>query len=157
MQLNHILCPVDFSSHNKSAIKFSIELATANQSEICFLHVHPPALFEASGEFDVEKKSIDVLDEIVEFTEPLSGNSGLRIRNMVEFGLPVERITGFVLENRIDLIVMSSHGRTGFGRLVLGSTAEGVVRHATCPVLVTKATEESAGESSESGMEVHQR
>jgi universal stress protein A len=44
-------------------------------------------------------------------------------------------------ERDIDLIVISSHGRTGWGRMIFGSTAESVVRHAHCPVLVVKPGE----------------
>jgi nucleotide-binding universal stress UspA family protein len=47
------------------------------------------------------------------------------------------------------LIVISSHGRTGFGRLIFGSTAESVVRHASCPVLVVKPPPEEETEDSE--------
>ena len=50
-------------------------------------------------------------------------------------------------ERKVDLIVISSHGRAGLGRILFGSTAEAVVRHALCPVLVVKPQQEGAGRS----------
>jgi hypothetical protein len=53
-------------------------------------------------------------------------------------GSPVVEILGLAEQQNIDLIVMASHGRTGFSRLLMGSIAEGVMRKARCPVLVVK-------------------
>ena len=56
-------------------------------------------------------------------------------------------LSGEVIPEEVDLIVISSHGRTGLGRIIFGSTAEAVVRHARCPVLVVKPPpEEEEGE-----------
>jgi len=51
---------------------------------------------------------------------------------------PVKEIINFTKTHRFDLIVMGSHGRTGFKKLVLGSVANGIIQHARCPVMVTK-------------------
>ena len=53
-------------------------------------------------------------------------------------GTPVNETISFADENGIDLIVMASHGRTGISRLLMGSIAEGVLRRASCPVLIVK-------------------
>jgi nucleotide-binding universal stress UspA family protein len=60
------------------------------------------------------------------------------VEEVVAHGDAASEIVRVARERDIDLIVISSHGRTGFGRMIFGSTAESVVRHAHCPVLVVK-------------------
>ncbi len=53
-------------------------------------------------------------------------------------GRPVDEITGYAKEAAAEMVVMSTHGRSGLRHLLIGSTAEGVVRHAECPVLTVR-------------------
>ena len=64
--------------------------------------------------------------------------TGLDVEEIIVHGDAAAEITRVAAEREVDLIVISSHGRTGLGRIIFGSTAEAVVRHATCPVLVVK-------------------
>jgi len=82
-------------------------------------------------------------DEAGEVAYPLAvvrgGDYRLRVRIGGDPATPAAaEITRVAAEREVDLIVISSHGRTGLGRIIFGSTAEAVVRHATCPVLVVK-------------------
>jgi nucleotide-binding universal stress UspA family protein len=61
------------------------------------------------------------------------------VTSRLEEGIPAEEIVRVAREVEADLIVMGTHGRSGLGRLLLGSVAEQVMRHATCPVLTLKA------------------
>jgi nucleotide-binding universal stress UspA family protein len=61
-------------------------------------------------------------------------------------GEAASEIVRVAKERKVDLIVIASHGRTGLGRILFGSTAEAVVRHATCPVLVVKPPQENEAE-----------
>ena len=63
---------------------------------------------------------------------------GLSVKRTVRYGHPVEEICEFSRKHAIDLIVMGTHGRTGFRRLLLGSVAERVLRSSPCPVLVVR-------------------
>jgi len=63
---------------------------------------------------------------------------GLDIEEVIAHGDAAAEIVRVAAERNVDLIVISSHGRTGLGRMIFGSTAEAVVRHAGCPVLVVK-------------------
>lgn len=58
-------------------------------------------------------------------------------------GEPAAEITKLAKAENVDLIVMSSHGRTGLGRLLMGSVAEAVMRQAECPVMIVKQTEKT--------------
>jgi nucleotide-binding universal stress UspA family protein len=73
---------------------------------------------------------------------------GLEVEEVITHGDAAAEIVRVAAEREVDLIVISSHGRTGFGRMIFGSTAEAVVRHARCPVLVVKppADEEESSE-----------
>jgi nucleotide-binding universal stress UspA family protein len=64
--------------------------------------------------------------------------SGLDVEEVIVHGDAAAEIVRVAGERKVDLIVISSHGRTGLGRIIFGSTAEAVVRHASCPVLVVK-------------------
>jgi nucleotide-binding universal stress UspA family protein len=64
--------------------------------------------------------------------------AGLDIEEVIVHGEAASEIVRVAKERKVDLIVVSSHGRTGLGRILFGSTAEAVVRHASCPVLVVK-------------------
>ena len=68
--------------------------------------------------------------------------AGLNVEEMIVHGDAATEIVRVARERRVDLIVVSSHGRTGLGRILFGSTAEAIVRHATCPVLVVKPPQE---------------
>ncbi len=63
------------------------------------------------------------------------------IKTLSRIGIPANEIVRLVEEESIDLIVMGTHGWTGFKHLILGSTAENVVRTAKCPVLTVKSSE----------------
>ena len=72
--------------------------------------------------------------------------AGLAVEELIVHGDAASEIVRVAREREVDLIVVSSHGRTGWGRILFGSTAEAVVRHAPCPVLVVKppAAEETS-------------
>jgi nucleotide-binding universal stress UspA family protein len=63
---------------------------------------------------------------------------GLQVEEVIAHGEAASEIVRVAKDRNVDLIVVSSHGRTGLGRILFGSTAEAVVRHASCPVLVVK-------------------
>ncbi len=75
--------------------------------------------------------------------------AGLEIEELVVHGEAASEIVRIAKEREVDLIVISSHGRTGLGRIFFGSTAESVVRHASCPVLVVKPPQHDAPDGSQ--------
>ena len=68
--------------------------------------------------------------------------AGLDLEELIVHGEAASEIVRVARERKVDLIVIASHGRTGLGRILFGSTAEAVVRHAPCPVLVVKPPQE---------------
>lgn len=137
MQLKKILCPIDFSEDGQAANEYASMLAESSGAEIVYLHVAlPDVTFSAVAHVDLRENAAE--DRIrLEATVPTV--SGVNASYEVEFGLPSPTIVEFATENNIDLIVMGTHGRTGWRRVTMGSVAEGVVRNASCPVLAIKS------------------
>ncbi len=66
-------------------------------------------------------------------------DADVKYEHRLALGVPADEIVRLATDEGVDLIVMASHGRTGFGRALMGSVAEQVMRHASCPVLILKA------------------
>ncbi|MGQ9638604.1 MAG: universal stress protein [Thermodesulfobacteriota bacterium] len=142
LQIKKILCPTDFSEPSYEAIKTAGELAFHFGSQLCLLHVVSPVpnvpIREDQSVFNVllyeqelEAYSKKTLEEIVNHLEWRDLNTRL----IALRGNPAEEIIRIANEEKVDLIVIATRGRTGFDRLVFGSVAEKVVRLALCPVL----------------------
>jgi nucleotide-binding universal stress UspA family protein len=138
-----IVVPYDFSDESKSAIEVALELAE-KQSDIHIIHVMhelsatDPAVIWHS--IDDEKRRRRVTESFAEKTADLNIND---VHFEVGIGNPGAVIADMAEEVGAGMIVIPSHGRTGFTRLMLGSVAERVVRLAKCPVLVLKKQRES--------------
>jgi nucleotide-binding universal stress UspA family protein len=144
-----IMSPIDFSEHSGVALKAATEMASTFGSELCLVHVVPaiPRLQSASaffheGEYEEElhKCAQSRLDEMVRALE----GRGIKARSEVGTANDVSmELLRIAEHNNVDLIVIATHGMTGWHRLAFGSVAEKVVRLATCPVLVLRAQPEA--------------
>lgn len=141
-----ILVPVDFSDHSREALRYAHEWSKLYEgAAIDVLHVveenlHPA--FYVGGVrsvYDVEP-NLDqkALEKLEAFVEETVGPS-VEADSHVVSGTAASAIPTFVEEHAVDLVAMSTHGRTGMDRFLLGSVAEKVVRHVRCPVLTVKA------------------
>jgi universal stress protein A len=142
LNLRKILVPVDFSDCSRKALHYATVLAKQFQAEVLLLHVLevppvPVQAFEtAFMEGNPEESAANELSKWqAEVQSPVS------VKTVVCSGSASREIVRTADENNMDLIVIGSHGRTGLARLILGSTAERVVRHAPCPVLVVRERE----------------
>jgi nucleotide-binding universal stress UspA family protein len=94
------------------------------------------------GMTDVHKRAAAAIDRIRMYTDP----AGVEIEPVIEVGKPRDVIVRFIEENDIDVIVMTSQGRGGVKRALLGSVTERVARTTTIPVLVVDASDVQADE-----------
>jgi nucleotide-binding universal stress UspA family protein len=142
MKISHILIPSDLSTEALRPCLPVAEMARALGARITLLHVVvdvPIMGFAAPGESlmlpsDLGER-LDAARAYLEKQRPLF--QGLDVAVEVISGLdPAFQIVEFAESNGIDLIAMSTHGRTGFRHLVLGSIAEGVLRRSSVPVVV---------------------
>ena len=142
MNFQSILVPVDFSHSSDAALQFASSLAAESNAQLKIVHVSEdtPAYFAAYGGFaytedlseKIEKENQELLNKI----RPIG--AGIDYAHHYLRGNPSEQILKFAEQEKVDLIVIGSHGRTGISRLLLGSVAEEVVRRAACPVLTVK-------------------
>jgi nucleotide-binding universal stress UspA family protein len=151
MQVKSILCPIDFSEFSIRAYHYAVSLAEHYEAKLVALHIvelwkYPFADF-AAYETDFAKVSA-ALDEGGEarLQEFVGNHSPEEFHPLVAVnqGNASDLILSFAQEQNIELIVMGTHGRRGFDRLVLGSTTDRVMRRAPCPVLaISKTPQES--------------
>lgn len=148
-----ILVPVDFSPSAWRAFELASTLAATYQAQVDVLHVwdlpllaHPEEIATGSRLPPSFVESVrDHAQLHLEGFKARAKDAGLAIRKAEAVaGSPYPTIVEMAERGSYDLIVVGSHGRTGFSRALLGSVAERVVRHATCPVLVARAEPEAA-------------
>ncbi|KRD10801.1 universal stress protein UspA [Flavobacterium sp. Root901] len=141
--MKRILVPTDFSEHAEHALKVAAQIARKNDSEIIILHMlelpHQTndAIFGGVSIPETMlfmQKANETLDNISES----SFLDGISVTEMVKMDKPIHGITQVSREHNIDLIVMGSHGSSGFEELLIGSNTEKVVRNSEIPVLVIK-------------------
>ena len=143
-----ILLPIDFSEHSKTTISYAKRIALRNNSTVFLLHVFQvpdyiampyPRQSENSAEIQsqVSIAEREATENLEALNEELRG-CGIKTTPVLRVGYPFEEIVLTAKHLNVDLIVIGSHGRNRFERLLLGSTAERVVEHAHCPVLVVK-------------------
>ena len=142
IQLQRILCPIDFSDFSRRALDHALVLAHWYQSTVTLLHVREIALFAAyapgSGVVPSAMLTPDdrqaILSSMKRLAESEAG-PGAPIDFQIAEGHVADAIVAQAMDARSDLIVLGTHGRSGFERLVLGSVTEKVLRKAACPVL----------------------
>lgn len=146
-----ILVPTDFSTCSRNACEMALKIAMKFGSTIELLHVDEPPAWQGfvipelvvslpneantSLQQFVETRSKRALEQLV---EELKHADVKHVGHRMEAGEPSSVIARIAEEEHFDLIVMGTHGRQGFERLVMGSVAERVVRQATCPVLTVQ-------------------
>lgn len=138
-----ILVPIDFSKTSLRAFETAVPLAQDCGARLFLLNVIEPAAY-ASGFESVVLAVPDaaLLDEAKAALPKIAKRfvpSGVKVTAVVDRGRAYDVITRVAEEEEIDLIVLTTHGRTGFDHLMMGSTAERVVRHAHCPVYVVRS------------------
>ena len=150
LAMHTILHPTDFSEHSTAALRLGCALARDHGARLVLLHVvMPPTIVYGEGLLPPEPDSIfqEAREQLGRLEVP---GAGLAIDRRCTEGDPVTEILRVAQEIRTDLIVMGTHGRTGLGRLLMGSVAEEVVRKAPCPVMTVK-TPSALAESAASG------
>jgi len=133
---------VDGSEVSKNAAKHAVALAKSTGGELIAIHVIPP--FDVT---EIESFKPDTImkglreegEKILSEVRTLASKEGVKVETRVEDGIPYDRICEVAEESNADLIVMGSHGRTGIGKVFIGSVAERVIgKSQNRPVLIVK-------------------
>ena len=149
LPVKKILCPTDFSEPSYEALKTAIELARHFSSELLIVNVMipvplipgpsaAPVTFNISEyEEELENSARKMLDKLVQERVP----EDIQVRTRLDFGNPADQIVKTAEEEMVDLVVIATHGETGWKHLVFGSVAEKVIRYASHPVLTIRSPE----------------
>lgn len=145
MNAKKILFPTDFSHSSDWGLSHATALAKESGSTLIIAHVEePPAAYGGGvmyyGIPEPDNKALTRMLSDVKPTDP-----SVKYEHRLIIGDPATEIVRLAEDEKVDYVVMGTHGRTGLSRLLMGSVAEAVVRRAPCPVLTFKqpATEES--------------
>jgi nucleotide-binding universal stress UspA family protein len=140
MKIAKIIAPTDLSKLSRAALRYAMDLAVAQDAEVVVYHV----ISEDGDWFDkddalnpamalVPKQKQRLAEFVKENCAEFFGK--VKIDEIVEVGVPYKEIVHKAEEEKADLIVMSTHGRTGMEQVMVGSVTAKVVARATCPVL----------------------
>jgi universal stress protein A len=152
IRYKRILCPTDFSAPSYKALKTANELALHFSAELILVHVVAPLPVASAASFpdspgaargfdiaayqdELERAARKKLKEVANRRVPKK----LKVRVVLEEGNAADEIARIAKRRKADLIVIATHGETGFRHLIFGSVAERVVRHAPCSVLTVLA------------------
>ena len=142
-----IMVPTDGSGFDREAIRVAIRVAERSQAKVRLVRVHSTGAFFGMGSSpDAATVSVEVLqqererilNELYNLAAECRKTSGANIEVSLEDGPVPDALHAYAKRNKVDLIVMSSHGRGGIARLSLGSVTDSLIRRTTIPVLVVK-------------------
>ena len=142
IRLKKILVPVDFSDCSMVGLESAVRFAQVWGAELVTFNCVPLQTFAIYGEYrgldftaltnHAEKTAKEQMHEVVSSLEP----QDIIVKGVIELGVPAQAICDYARNHEVDLIITATHGSTGLTHILLGSTAEHVVRYAHCPVLV---------------------
>jgi universal stress protein A len=143
--IKRILVPVDFSAPSLQALGYAVELGQRFKPEFVVLHVVEPVVYPAPDMYgqgydtgavylELERAGREQLARVATTLQ----RKRLAVRTLLRVGPASHVIVETAKQLKADLIVMSTHGRTGLSRVLMGSVAEKVVRSAACPVLTVR-------------------
>jgi nucleotide-binding universal stress UspA family protein len=148
LSFRKILVPIDFSECAMKGVAYAKALAGEFGSKLVLLHSVAPRYYVTNDEYarydfpllmqQCEKAARDQIGELVEKAD---WDGVAEVETSLQIGHPGQQICARAIDHRADLIVTATHGKTGLKRMLIGSTAEYVVRHAACPVLVVPSHE----------------
>ena len=145
--LKSILVPIDFSLHSEIAIKYSISFAKQFNATIELIHVVEPMVYAGDVTFnqasfpvvDIEYKKRDeeklylLIEDLKKEYKKISFHSAV--------GVPFHEILSYAEEKKSDLIIMTTHSKSGFENIFFGSTSAKILRKAHCPILFVRSDE----------------
>ena len=138
-----ILVPIDGSQLSLKAAKQGIYIAKRLESEVVFLYVIDVRMIETSSLTGTDQGILrtrlrNVAERYLNEAAKLAEEENIMFQNRIREGLPAEDILKEIEDEKIDLVIMGSKGMSGAHRVIIGSTAEEIVRWSPCPVLIVK-------------------
>lgn len=140
-----ILVPVDFSAHSTEAVRFAADLARRYEASLTLVHVYQPMTYVLPegyvllGPAQLEELLGQFKTKLADAKRDALALGALQVETALLEGGVISELMRYTAEAGCDMIVMGTHGRTGWKHMLIGSVAENVVRAAPCPVLTVRA------------------
>lgn len=143
MNYHRILFATDFSPASEAALKYATALARDSGARLLIVHVEELPTPYAGGEMMLPQPEYPnpEIRKMLEAVVPT--DKSVAYEHHLLLGTAAEDIVRIATEEKADLIVIGTHGRTGLKRVLMGSVAEAVMRHAHCPVLTLKQSDKT--------------
>jgi nucleotide-binding universal stress UspA family protein len=139
MKLEKILVPLDGSTLAEAAINVAVDLAGGASVTYVLIRAAEAHTLPGGDPTDAQVEVVRQAEEYLEATRERLAKAGIaNVSTSVWYGPAAAAIIDAARINKADLIVMSSHGRSGLGRLILGSVAEAVLRGTTVPICIVR-------------------
>jgi universal stress protein A len=140
---NKIVCPVDFSEFTEAILLYAVSIARTYGAELHLLHVIPNLNYFTPYESFLTPENLVAIERNIEREvdkdfEKVSGKIDYPVKKIVKTGVTFVEIIDYIKQEKIDLVVMGTHGRGGIEHILIGSVAEKVVRKSPCPVLTVR-------------------
>jgi len=137
MKLEKILVPLDGSALAETALGTAVALAETTGAALLLLRAAEAPVLTVGDPTEAQVKVVREAEEYLDAAKRrLRTDTGVPITTAVWYGHPSEAIAEAAHFNRVDMVVMTTHGRSGLGRILLGSVAESVIRSTATPMLV---------------------
>jgi nucleotide-binding universal stress UspA family protein len=144
-RIRRVLHPTDFSRASTPAFKRAVEMAKTNRAELLVLHVMVPAVpimgdgyVSPQAYEDLEAAARGAAQKQIRKLVEKAKRAGARVKGLLLEGVAHERIAQAARARKADLVVIGTHGRTGFAKLFLGSVASRMLAVSPCPVLTVR-------------------
>ncbi len=140
-----LLVPIDFAAHSAEAVSRAVDLAKRYDAALLLVYVYEPADYPVPEGYVVytseqlQRITAEIQRRLNAAQRDAEAAGARRVSSRLLQGSAAQAIIDLARDERVDLIVMGTHGRTGVDRWVMGSVAEKVVRGAHCAVLTVKA------------------
>jgi nucleotide-binding universal stress UspA family protein len=145
-RIKRILIPIDFSEPCKKALRYARPFAEQFDARLTLIHVHEPIVYPSDFGYvpldpqEFEQQRVDDLERKLRALADELGAT-VPVEATVRHGRAWKEVVDAAATMDTDLIIVATHGYTGFQHALLGSVAEKIVRHAPCPVLVVRSEE----------------
>lgn len=149
LPIKAILHPTDFSDASEHALRMAVGLARDYHARLVLLHAIEPPVYYGELGMAVLPTEVDRDNATRRVAALVAGATPFPVETVVTEGVAGPEVLRVAAEMHADLIVIGSHGRTGFGRALMGSVAEEVSRRSPCPVVIVRSPHEIAAEVEE--------
>ncbi len=139
-EIKRILVPLDGSKCAETVLPKVEKLAVDIKAGICLLRVAVAHTFPGVDPTDAEVKVVREAEDYLKTVEERLKSKGLKVDSHVRYGNEAEEILDHAAMKDIDMLAMSTHGRSGVGRWLLGSVAEKILRHSPKPIFLVRCT-----------------